>query len=72
MPACAKAGRGRSAGACSEDISHFCTVIKPGEGRLYECLKAQRTNEQLGNNDGAQQTRASRKPLTLPACRSCA
>ena len=28
-------------------------MIKPGEGRVYECLKAQRENEQLGNTDGA-------------------
>ena len=40
------------AGACSDDVAHFCTVIKPGEGRVYECLKTQREEEKMGNSDG--------------------
>ncbi len=43
---------GPRAGACSDDIAHFCTVIKPGEGRVYECLKTQREAEKMGNSDG--------------------
>ncbi len=43
---------GPRAGACSDDVAHFCTVIKPGEGRVYECLKTQREEEKMGNSDG--------------------
>ena len=54
-------------GACAEDIGHFCTVIKPGEGRLYQCLKVQRRNEQLGNNDGAGPVSVARRGPCLRA-----
>lgn len=35
-------GRGRHAGrkACAEDAKKLCSGVKPGEGRIMQCLKA--------------------------------
>jgi hypothetical protein len=34
----------KGTGACREDIAKFCKGVKPGEGRIVQCMKA-RENE---------------------------
>ena len=41
------------AGTCAGDVENFCTGVKPGEGRLAECLTKQQTEEEKGNVEGA-------------------
>lgn len=40
------------AGACAGDIENFCATVKPGEGRLSECLTRQQDEEAKGNVEG--------------------
>lgn len=35
-------------GNCQEDITRFCLEVKPGEGRLTECLTNQLSDEEMG------------------------
>jgi hypothetical protein len=37
-------------GDCSEDIERFCPEVKPGEGRINECLTNQQTDEDAGKS----------------------
>lgn len=41
-----------NAGACAGDIDNFCTDVKPGEGRISECLTKQLEEEGKGNVEG--------------------
>ena len=35
-------------GGCQEDITRFCLEVKPGEGRITECLTNQLGDEEAG------------------------
>lgn len=37
-------------GDCGEDVERFCPEVKPGEGRLNECLTNQQKDEDNGKS----------------------
>ena len=45
-----------TADKCAADVDTFCSMVRPGEGRLADCLSAQQAAEEKGNVDGCVQT----------------
>src|SRR5579872_4151500 len=46
------AGNGSgSGGPCKKDVASFCSIIAPGEGRIYKCL----VDHELSLSQGCQQ-----------------
>ena len=43
---------------CAGDIDRFCGGVKPGEGRLHACLRAQLQAQLMGNTEGEQRSMA--------------
>jgi hypothetical protein len=44
-PAFAQQGKGRGERVCAEDAKKFCSDVRPGGGRMYQCMT--KNNDQL-------------------------
>jgi len=47
--------------ACRNDIARFCADVKPGDGRIRECLKAHVTNLSDGCKAATKEAREHRR-----------
>ena len=52
------------AGPCQEELDQWCAAVKPGEGRLANCLAGELSVEGQAEHKGAKMSDACKKDLT--------